>query len=115
MDFFAGRRAGVARAALLREIVSRVKVKRAREVEVERSARELAKKPAPARVDAADEANEDGRMQSCVFATCLRSETGYTVGPVWGTSERSVKRALCTLTEECDCRARFHEETDSEE
>lgn len=54
--------------------------------------------------------NEDGRERECLFATCLESEDR--VGPVWGQSEASVKRALAQLTEECSCGAQWHEEDD---
>ena len=50
--------------------------------------------------------NDRGREQECVFATCLAS--GAEVGPIWGTGEDSVLRALATLTEECGCGAQFH-------
>ena len=60
-----------------------------------------------ATVDYTEEENDDGRDQECVFVTC--NETDQTVGPIWGQSEASVKRALATLTEECDCEAGFHE------
>jgi len=45
--------------------------------------------------------NDDGYDVECVFATCEQS--GVKVGPVWGHHERSVRRALATLGEKCDC------------
>ena len=46
------------------------------------------------------EENEDGREQDCVYATC--EDSGATCGPIWGHSDASVKRALATLSEECE-------------
>lgn len=66
------------------------------------------RKKAPAVVDVTSEINENGYLQPCVYAVCQRGD--YMAGPIWGTSERSVTRALCTLTEECPCGARRHEE-----
>lgn len=57
------------------------------------------------------EENEMGYETPCVYARCHESE--YCCGPIWGDGPESVKRALATLTEECECGATFHkEETD---
>jgi hypothetical protein len=52
------------------------------------------------------EEDDEGRERACVYATCDAS--GDEVGPIWGDSEASVKRALATLTEECSCGADYH-------
>ena len=59
-----------------------------------------------ASINYTEEENEEDRIQDCIYATCEVS--GDAVGPVWGHSEASVKRALATLTEECSCGAGFH-------
>jgi hypothetical protein len=90
----------------LERIVDRVVV---REVMLrERRKQERAERErAPATVESSSALNERGYLQPCVYAVCQRED--YEVGPVWGTSERSVMRALCTLTRECPCGARRHE------
>lgn len=50
--------------------------------------------------------DESGHNQLCVYAECQVG--GSVVGPIWGHAERSVKKALATLTRDCDCPARFH-------
>ena len=42
----------------------------------------------------------------CVSVMCLF--TGHRVGPIWGHSTTSVRRALAELTSQCPCRRRFH-------
>jgi hypothetical protein len=64
---------------------------------------------AAAVVDFTSEANDRGFDQDCVYATC--SESGVMVGPIWGHSDASVKRALAELTETCTCGAGFHSES----
>jgi len=59
-----------------------------------------------ARITYTTEQNDRGESKPCVYAECLESEN--TVGPVWGDGEPSVRRALATLTSECDCGARYH-------
>lgn len=59
-----------------------------------------------ASITVSEEENDEGFMQTCVYATCL--ETDEQVGPIWGDSHASVKRALATLTEESGCGADFH-------
>jgi hypothetical protein len=61
---------------------------------------------APATVCFTQARNESGQRQPCVFAQCHYA--GDTVGPVWGHGERSVRRALKTLSERCQCGRRFH-------
>lgn len=56
-----------------------------------------------AEINYTSEENEYGREQDCVYATCCQSDV--TAGPIWGHSEASVKRALATLSEECQA---FH-------
>ena len=50
--------------------------------------------------------NEKGHRQICVYAECDLG--GTVVGPIWGHSEQAVKKAVATLTRECDCPAKFH-------
>ena len=57
-------------------------------------------------IEHGEEETDDGIPVACTYATC--SISGDEVGPIRGTSEASVKRALATLTEECSCGARFH-------
>jgi hypothetical protein len=64
------------------------------------------KKKAPATILFTSEDNEEGKRQSCVYASCQMS--GHSVGPIWGHGEKSIKRVLATLTEQCDCPARYH-------
>lgn len=52
------------------------------------------------------EENDYGTMTPAVVAKCL--ETGCESGIVWGSSFRSVKRALAVLTDRCNCGASFH-------
>lgn len=59
-----------------------------------------------ATIDYTQAKNGQGYMNDCVYATC--DETGDKVGPVWGSGPRSVKRALCLLSEDCSCGARWH-------
>lgn len=54
-----------------------------------------------------------GYATECVFASCL--ESGHEVGPIWGTHERSIKRALFTLSRECPCGVKFHTQVDEVE
>jgi hypothetical protein len=64
------------------------------------------KRRAPATIQYTTAKNAAGHSQLCVFAMC---EMGMTkVGPIWGHGESSVKRALATLTSECQCPATFH-------
>jgi hypothetical protein len=65
-----------------------------------------------ATVRVTEEENAQGRMQGCVFAEC--SESGDESGPVWGTGEGSVRKALAELTEVCGCGASFHMEEERE-
>jgi hypothetical protein len=50
--------------------------------------------------------NDQGFEVECVYARCTL--TGREVGPIWGSSERSIRRALATLSEKCSCRG-FHQ------
>lgn len=57
--------------------------------------------------------NEHGYSQDCVIAYCLAEEANDPNEPnegvrVWGHTDRSVKRALHTLTTECLCGAAKH-------
>lgn len=53
------------------------------------------------------EQNDDGYDCDCVYATCRT--TGCRIGPIWGQHDRSIQRALATLSEECDCGG-FHQQ-----
>ena len=53
-----------------------------------------------------------GYQQKCVYARCRAADER--VGPIWGHGENSVKRALCTLTEQCWCGTKFHKEGEAE-
>jgi NADH:ubiquinone oxidoreductase subunit E len=44
--------------------------------------------------------------QLCVFAYCQSS--GNQIGPIWGHSDQSIRKALAELTCRCDCPAKFH-------
>jgi hypothetical protein len=50
--------------------------------------------------------NELEHKQICVYASCDLG--GTLVGPVWGHSDRSVKRVTAELSQKCDCPAKFH-------
>jgi hypothetical protein len=50
--------------------------------------------------------NENDVDQTCIFAVCSRSD--IKVGPIWGHKAASIKRALATLTEKCECPATRH-------
>ncbi len=54
--------------------------------------------------------NEKGNRQICVYAQCILSDK--VVGPVWGHSAQSIKKAVSMLTRECDRPARFHRPQD---
>ena len=64
------------------------------------------KNKAPCTVLFGSSKNEDGHKQICVFVEC--SFSGCQAGPVWGHSDQSIRRALATLSKECDCPAKFH-------
>jgi len=68
------------------------------------------RKTSPALVEFGTATNDRGYVQDCVYATC-RKGSGE-VGPIWGSSEASVLRALATLTEKCNCGAQFHRSED---
>lgn len=53
-----------------------------------------------------EEETEDGYECECIYATCRI--TGCRVGPIWGQHERSIRRALATLSQQCDCGG-FHQ------
>lgn len=61
---------------------------------------------APAVVHFTSAKNDDENRQLCVYAECQM--VGTMVGPTWGHSESSVRRALAELTSECECGAKFH-------
>ncbi len=50
--------------------------------------------------------NEKGNRQVCVYAVCDLERT--VVGPIWGHTDRAVKKAVSELTRQCDCPAKFH-------
>jgi len=63
-------------------------------------------KNVPAAIHFAKAKNEKNHQQTCVYAECTLS--GIIVGPIWGHTEQSIRKAVATLTQECDCPARFH-------
>ena len=68
------------------------------------------RKKAPSIVYFRHAKNEKGHKQTCVYAEC---ELGGTViGPVWGHTDASVKKAMSTLTRKCDCPSKFHSPQD---
>lgn len=50
--------------------------------------------------------NDKRQKQLCVYAECIYG--GTIVGPIWSHAAVSVRRALATLTERCDCGRRYH-------
>jgi hypothetical protein len=68
------------------------------------------KSKAPATILFGSAVSPEGDKQLCVWAMCEMSNARF--GPVWGHSENSIKRALASLTKECDCPARFHNARD---
>lgn len=55
---------------------------------------------------------KSGEEEKCLFAEC--NESGTVIGPIWGTSDKSRKRALASLTEECECPANYHYDEDAD-
>lgn len=64
------------------------------------------KKRGPSTIIYGHAKDENGHSQLCVYAECQVG--GSVVGPIWGHGDKSAKKALATLTRECDCPARFH-------
>lgn len=64
------------------------------------------KKFAPAQVTYTTTETQKNGARPCVYATCLF--LGTRVGPIWSHSDQAVKRALASLTRECECPAKFH-------
>jgi len=64
-------------------------------------------KKAPAMIAWSSATNDRDKVQKCIFATCLFSD--QTVGPIWGHSDATMRRALATLTKECECPSKFHQ------
>lgn len=60
-------------------------------------------------IEESDQVNEHGRYQDCVVARCIVTDEE---AMAWGTSERSIKRALRELTERCECGADWHSEAE---
>ena len=69
----------------------------------------MSRAPASVTEDTAEH-SKSGEDEKCIFAEC--QETNIVVGPIWGTSDASRKRALAQLTEECGCGARYHYDED---
>ena len=63
-----------------------------------------------AEVNIGSEYTEKGRLRPCVYVQCVQSR--HWVGPIWGDEERSVKRALATLGEQCSCGGGWHNEVE---
>lgn len=61
---------------------------------------------APAHVIFSRAKNSTGKQQICVYAECLYG--GARVGPVWGHTDATIRRALATMTEQCPCQRLFH-------
>jgi hypothetical protein len=59
-------------------------------------------------VEETEEEGDYGTDVPCLYATC--QTTGHKVGPIWGQGQRSVRRALATLSEQCSC-GRYHVRT----
>lgn len=64
------------------------------------------RKKAPAVIYFRSARNEKEHRQTCVYAECDMG--GTVVGPFWGHTDSTIKKALATLTQECDCPAKFH-------
>lgn len=64
------------------------------------------KNKSPAKIVWSSAVNDKGKSQICIYAVCGMSDDE--VGPIWGHSDAAVRRALATLTAECDCPARYH-------
>lgn len=64
------------------------------------------RKKSPAVVYFRSAKNEKGHRQICVYVECELG--GAVVGPIWGHTDGAIKKALATLTQECDCPAKFH-------
>jgi hypothetical protein len=64
------------------------------------------RRKAPASVHFTQQPDGKDHLRPCVFVTCTRSS--QRVGPTWGHSDASLRRALATLTAECECRASYH-------
>ena len=56
---------------------------------------------------------ETGRMQDCVIASCCDSDS--VTEPIWGHGPASIRRALATLSEDCDCGQSFHKRAEDED
>lgn len=91
------------RFTIMDETVPRVVVREERRRELKRLEQLAARQPAE--VTRRSALNEFGRYQSCVVAIC--GKTGDSA-QAWGTSDRSVARALFTLSEACSCGAERH-------
>lgn len=61
---------------------------------------------APATVHFDQARNEKGHKQLCVYAQCQYGGAG--VGPVWSHTDQAVRRALATLSKQCNCGRPFH-------
>ena len=63
-------------------------------------------KKVPATIHFSHAPNEKDHQQLCVFAEC--SLSGDIIGPIWGHTDKAVRHAVETLTQKCDCPAKFH-------
>lgn len=68
--------------------------------------RRRSRKTADATVYFTHAVSPEGKDQLCVRVKCHSSDV--LVGPVWGHSEESVKRALAMLTQMCPCPSSYH-------
>ncbi len=65
------------------------------------------KRVAPSVVLFTKQKNDNGVMQTCVYAQCTYG--GTQVGPCWGHSVASVRAVMTQLSLQCDCgRERHH-------
>jgi hypothetical protein len=65
----------------------------------------IQRNPSYCTIEETEEEGDSGREQPCIYATC--NTTDCRVGPVWGQHERSIRRALAMLSQECSCK-RYH-------
>lgn len=61
---------------------------------------------APAVVHYTVARNDKGKMQPCIVVECMAS--GTRTQPTWGHKQASMRRALATLSAECECGRRYH-------
>jgi len=70
------------------------------------------RKKAPSTILYTTAVNDEGRRQACIYARCEFGE--IQVGPIWSHTDQSVRRALATLSEQCDCPSKYHQAVEFE-